>query len=82
VRLFCWRYRFPELGLVEFASDKPDDARTLQIEKMKADLKKIHRETIEGAKEEPVPTVVLAFQNVYGSFPHGWPPWEFDKRGD
>jgi len=43
-RLLNWRYRFPELGLVEFSSDKPDGARSLRIEKMKAELKKIHRE--------------------------------------
>jgi hypothetical protein len=79
-RLFNWRYRLPELGLIDFPSDKPDGARTLRIEKMKAELKKIHRETIEDAKQQPVPEIVLAYQNVYGSFPHGWPPWEFNKR--
>ena len=81
-RLLNWRYRFPELGLVEFSSDKPDGARSLRIEKMKAELKKIHRETIEDSKEQPVPAIVLAYQNVYGTFPLGWPPWEYDKRGD
>jgi hypothetical protein len=81
-RLFTWRYRFPEGGLVDFASDKPDGARTLRIEKMKAELKKIHREAIEDAKQQPVPAIVLAYRNMYGSFPHGWPPWEFDRQGD
>ena len=81
-RLLNWRYRFPELGLVEFSSDKPDGARSLRIEKMRAELKKSHREAIEDSKEQPVPAIVLAYQNVYGTFPHGWPPWEFDKRDD
>jgi hypothetical protein len=81
-RLLNWRFRFPELGLVEFPSDKPDGARSRRIEKMKADLKKAHREAIEDSKEQPVPVIVLAYRNVYGAFPHGWPPWEFDQRED
>ena len=36
--------------------------------KMKAELKKIHRETIEDSKEQPVPAIVLAYQNVYDTF--------------
>ena len=39
--------------MVDFASDKPDGARTLGIEKMKAELKKIHREAIEDPKRHP-----------------------------
>jgi len=66
--------------LIEFHSDRPDGAKTLRIEKMKAELKKIHGEAIEHAKQQPVPEIVLAYQNVYGIFPHGWPPWEFDQR--
>jgi len=49
---------------------------------MKAELKKMHREATEDSKEQPVPSIVLAYQNVYGTFPHGWPPWEYDKRDD
>ena len=60
--------------MVDLGSGKPDGARTLRIEKMKAELKKIHREAIEDARQQPVPAVVLAYQNVYGSLPHGWPP--------
>ena len=81
-RLFTWRYRFPELGLVDFGSDKPDGARTLRIEKMKAELKKIHREVIEDAKQQPVPAIVLAYRSVYGTFPYGWPPWKFDQQDE
>jgi len=36
--------------------------------KMKAELKKIHREAIEDSKEQPVPAIVLAYQNVYDTF--------------
>ena len=45
-RLLNWRYRFPELGLVEFSSDRPDGARSLRIEKMKAELKKSDRKSV------------------------------------
>ena len=78
-----WRYRFPKLGLVEIdSSDKPDGARTLEIEKAKADLRNINRQAIEDAKEDPVPATVLAYQRVYGTFPTGWPPWQFDNQDD
>ena len=49
---------------------------------MKAELKKIHREAIEDAKQQPVPAIVLAYQSVYGSFPPGWPPWKLDQRDE
>jgi hypothetical protein len=79
-RLFTWRYRFPELGLVDFGSDKPDGARSLQVEKMQTELKKIHQDAIEDARHDPIPAIVLAYENVYRHFPHGWPPWEFQDR--
>jgi hypothetical protein len=70
-RLLNWRYRFPELGLIEFPSDQPDGARSLQIERMRAELEQMHRQAIEDAKDQPVPAIVLAYQSVYGAFPHG-----------
>ncbi len=81
-RLFDWRYRFPELGSVDFGSDKPDGARSLQVEKMKTELKKIHRNAVDDAKHDPIPTIVLAYENVYGHLPHGWPPWKFQDRSE
>jgi len=55
-RFFSWCYRLPEM---DFPSDKPDGARTLRIDKMKAELKKIRGETIEDAKQPPVPEIVV-----------------------
>jgi hypothetical protein len=81
-QLFDWRYRFPRLQLIEFPCDKPDGARSDELEKMKAELKKAHRQAIEDSKLEPVPEIVLAYRNVYGMFPHGWPPWEFNQGDD
>jgi hypothetical protein len=45
-------------------------------------LKKIHREAIKRAKQQPAPPIVIAYQNVYGTFPYGWPPREFDDRDE
>jgi hypothetical protein len=53
---------------------------SLQAEKMKTELKKIHRDAIDDAKHDPIPTIVLAYENVHGHSPHGWPPWEFEDR--
>jgi len=75
-RLLSWRYRFPKSGLFEIdLAYKPDGARTLEI-------RKINRQAIEDAKEHPVPATILAYQRVYGSFPTGWPPWQFDNQDD
>jgi hypothetical protein len=49
---------------------------------MKAELNEACRQAIEDAKLEPVPEIVLAYKNVYGMLPHGWPPWEFNQGDD
>ena len=81
-QLFDWRYRFPQLRLIEFLCDRPDGGRSYQLEKMKADLKEAHRQAIEDSKLGPVPEIVLAYKNVHGMLPHGWPPWEFNQGDD
>jgi hypothetical protein len=69
------------LQLIEFSSEKPSGARSYQLEKMKAELREA-RQAIEDSKLEPVPEIVLAYRNVYGMLPHGWPPWEFNQCDD
>ena len=55
-RLLNWRYRFPELGMVQLHSPQfPDGAETLRMEKLRAELKKGHRQAIENARENPIP---------------------------
>ena len=81
-RFFDWRYSFPKLQLIEFPSDGPNGARSYELEKMKAELKEAQRQAIEDSKLEPVPEIVLAYRNVYGMLPQGWPPWEFNQRDD
>src|ERR1700739_429678 len=51
--LFDWRYSFPKLQLIEFPSDRPNGARSYQLEKMKAELNAAHRQAIENSKREP-----------------------------
>jgi hypothetical protein len=81
-RFFDWQYSFPKLLLIEFPSDRPNGARSYKLEKMKAELKEAHRQAIEDSKLAPVPEIVLAYRNVYGMLPHGWPPWEFNQHDD
>ncbi len=81
-RSLDWRYSFPKLHLIELPSEKPDGAGSRELEKIKAELEEGHRQAIENSKLELVPEIVLAYRNVWGRLPHGWPPWEFDRRDD
>ena len=81
-RLFDWRYSFPSLQLIEFPSDRPNAVRNHEFEKMQAELRQARRQAIEDSKLEPVPEIVLAYRNVLGIWPHGWPPWQFNQPDD
>lgn len=81
-RLLDWRYRLPQLKLIEFASDEVCGHGSNELEEMKKELKQAHRLAMEALKLEPVPAIVLAYQNVYGISPHGWLPWEFEEGED
>jgi hypothetical protein len=65
------------MHLIEFPSDRPDGLRSPQSENIRADLERANLESIHDLKGKPVPSVVFAYRNIYGAFPHGWPPWEF-----
>ncbi|MGB8457784.1 MAG: hypothetical protein WCE50_08700 [Candidatus Acidiferrum sp.] len=77
-----WRYRFPELHLIEFPADRPDGRLSHELEKMRVDLEQARRKALADLKLEPVPAIVLAYSNFYGVSPHGWPPWDFNQRDD
>jgi len=81
-RLLDWRYRLPRMHLIEFPSDRPDGRRSYELEKMRAELEQAHREAMDDLKHKPVPAIVIAYNNIYGVFPRGWPPWEFNERDD
>jgi hypothetical protein len=72
-----WRYRFPQMQVIEFPSDRPDGRRSHALLNMRADLERANLAGIQDLKRKPVPSLVLAYCNIYGGFPHGWPPWEF-----
>ena len=80
--LLDWRYRFPQLHLIEFPADRPDGRRSYELEKLRAELEQAHREALDALKLEPLPAIVLAYSNVYGVFPNGWPPWGFSEHDD
>ena len=77
-----WRYRFPELQLVDLCPEERDENERSELDKMRANLKQAHRQAVEDAKLEPVPEIVAAYENIYGDFPRGWPPWEFDLHDE
>src|SRR5215469_13291707 len=80
--LLDWWYRFPQLHLIEFPADRPDRRRSYELEKMRADLEQANRKALDDLKLEPVPAIVLAYSNIYGVSPHGWPPWDFIESHD
>jgi hypothetical protein len=80
--LLDWRYRFPQLHLIEFPADRPDGRRSFELEKMRVDLEQARREALDELKLQPVPAIVLAYSTVYGVSPHGWPPWDFSEGDD
>jgi hypothetical protein len=49
---------------------------------MRIDLEQARREALHELKLLPVPAIVLAYSNIYGVSPHGWPPWHFNERDD
>jgi hypothetical protein len=58
--LLDWRYRFPELHLIEFPAERPDGRRSHELEKMRVDLEQARREALGDLKLEPVPAIVPA----------------------
>jgi len=80
--LLDWRYRFPKLCFIEFPSNEPDGRRSYELDKLRANLEQAHREAIDDLRLSPAPAIILAYKNIYGVFPNGWPPWEFTERND
>jgi hypothetical protein len=80
--LLDWRYRFPELCLIEFPSERPDDRKSYELEKVRASLEQAHRQAVDDLRLAPAPAIVLAYRNIYGVLPRGWPPWEFTEKRD
>lgn len=45
-----------------------------EIAKLREDLDRAYRESVEQARVNPPPSVVQAYCRVYGRWPQGWPP--------
>ncbi|MBM4082899.1 MAG: hypothetical protein FJ278_24540 [Planctomycetes bacterium] len=57
-----------------FAQQQEEEKHEREMAKLRDDLDKAHRESIEDAKKRPPPDTVRAYFAVYGRFPRGWPP--------
>ena len=56
------------------AKEEEDKKRDDELAQLRESLDAGYREAIEEALDGPSPTTVRAYEEVYGSFPEGWPP--------
>ncbi len=63
-----WQYDMPRLDVVTLG--EPDEHTV----RMKADLDAADRRARQNARDVPAPSIVKAFQEVFGRLPAGWPP--------
>lgn len=57
-----------------FAKEREEEDRREDLAAMQQDLDDRHRDAVEIARAGPPPSVVMAYQIVYGKCPQGWPP--------
>ena len=62
-----------------FAAEEAQSGKDAEISRMEESLEESHQQAIEDAKYRPPPDTVLAYQEVFGCFPSGWPPWEEEE---
>jgi hypothetical protein len=58
------------------AREEEKRAKEAELSRMKGELERWHQESLEAAKLQPPPETVLAYREVFGHWPCGWPPWE------
>ena len=68
-----WQDYSPSESLAQQEKKKKEDA---EHDRLADTLEEINREALEETKYRPPPPSVLAFQQVFGRWPAGWPPWE------
>jgi len=86
-----WHYAFPRLQLIRFVKPEPEgpewgdydpstafeeEENEQQHAMLEADLEEGHRESLEAAKDRPLPLTVTAYHDIFGRWPPGWPPWK------
>lgn len=57
-----------------FQKELENKKRKEETQKFKDALDEAHQECIEKSKQLPPPSIVMAYYDVYDSFPKGWPP--------
>ena len=62
-----------------FAAAEAQQEKEQEISRMEDSLEENYRHALEEAKYRPPPETVLAYQEVFGCFPSGWPPWEDEE---
>jgi hypothetical protein len=51
-----------------------DEEHDRQVAELRQSLDEMHQEAVREAQHAPPPRTVLAYRNVFGSWPRGWPP--------
>jgi hypothetical protein len=59
-----------------FGKEQEEAEKEAEYQKMKEDLAAAYRESVEAARQQPVPRVVEAYRAVFDHYPAGWPPWD------
>jgi TPP-dependent pyruvate/acetoin dehydrogenase alpha subunit len=57
-----------------FEEGQADEQRDEELANMRSEMDEAHREAVEAAQKSEPPKTVIAYRDVYGEFPEGWPP--------
>lgn len=57
-----------------FAKEEENNEKDREIAELRESLDEGYRESLEAAQDKPPPTVVQAYEAIYGELPSGWPP--------
>ncbi len=79
---FDWIYNYPALGMVDFSKSGKDLLTTynpnkameeeLNKEKLKNSIDEINAETKNKINKASLPSIIVAYANVFGKYPQGW----------
>jgi hypothetical protein len=59
-----------------FAAEEERQSEEEALADAENSLERAWRDSIEAARHRPPPETVLAYHDIYGRWPAGWPPWE------
>lgn len=57
-----------------FAQEAEDEQKDREIDEMRESLDEGYRESVEASRSQPAPATVLAYREIFGREPDGWPP--------